>query len=227
MKRLLSKIISSLWKHKIISILILILLALGAFCIFRKPILTSVGNYLVRTDKFTHADVAVVLNSYPLPRLIEASRLYKGKTVDKIVINGNRKSEAKIWLEERGYKPPFPWYNTSMKILELLGVPEEDVILISAEDAYDTVTEAYYVGKELAKMDIKAIAVTTSKFHSRRAGLIWDRIHSKQFKIYVVATQEGFFEPDRWWKDGKQTRILLSEFGAFLFYYWKIVFNRA
>ena len=226
MKGLSNKIILPLWKHKLVSMLFLIVLALGALFIFRTPILASLGNYLVRNDTFTHADASVVLNSYPLPRLIEASRLYNSNKVDKIVINGNRKSEARRWLDERGYKDPIPWHNKQIAILKLLGVPEEDIILISAEDAYDTVTEAYYVGKELAKMGMKTIAVTTSKFHTRRAGYIWDKMHSNQFKIYVVGAQEGFFDPDKWWKDGKQARVLLSEYGAFLFYFWKKVLNR-
>ena len=226
MNRLSTNVNSPLWKRKIVSVPILIVLVLSALFIFRAPILTCLGNCLVRDDKFSHADAAVVLNSYPLPRLIEASRLYKNKKVDKIVINGNRKSEARRWLDERGYKDPIPWYNKRIAVLELLDIPNEDIILISAEDAYDTVSEAYYVGNKLAEMGMKTIAVTTSNFHTRRAGYIWDKMHSKRFKIYVVGAKEGFFEPDGWWEDGKQTRALLSEYGAFLFYFWKALLKR-
>ena len=65
-----------------------------------------------------------------------------------------------------------------MRILELLGVQKEYIATISAEDAYDTVSEAATIGKELGKIGISKIIVTTSKFHIRRAEHI-GKMHSQ------------------------------------------------
>jgi Fe-S oxidoreductase len=45
-------------------------------------------------------------------------------------------------LEKVGFQSCCPWYEDATRILSLLGVPRDKVIYISAEDAYETVTEA-------------------------------------------------------------------------------------
>jgi hypothetical protein len=39
--------------------------------------------------------------------------------------------------------------------------------------------------------------------------------------VYSVPAQKDPFNPNEWWKDGRQIRWVLSEYGAWVYYYWK------
>jgi hypothetical protein len=106
-------------------------------------------------------------------------------------------------------------------VLELLEVPRKDVIPISAEDAYDTVSEAERVGKTLVTEKFRSIMITTSKYHTRRARHIWRRLFGAHLEIRCVGARDDRFSPEGWWKDGRQVRSVLAEYGAWLYYFWK------
>ena len=114
------------------------------------------------------------------PRLIEASKLYGKGHAGKVVINGNRKTHVLRDLEAKGFVKCCPWYENRVRILEILGVPRKDILTISAEDAYDTVSEAKAVGRELIREGYKNIIITTSRSHTRRAGFIWKTMFKDQ-----------------------------------------------
>ena len=73
----------------------------------------------------------------------------------------------------------------------------------------------------LAFSKIKSIIITTSKTHTRRAMHIWKRLYGDRFEFNSVAAKNDPFSPQGWWKDGKQTRWILYEYGSWVFYYWK------
>ena len=186
-------------------------------------ILTGIGNFLVFDQKPVHSDAVVVLNTGMeyYPRLIEAARLFQNGFVRKIVINGNRKTDALRSFEKMGFQPCCPWYEERLRILEMLGVPRKYVILISAEDAYDTVSEATAVGNELIRKGFKRIIVASSKSHTRRANFIWSKMFRNKLSITSVSAKADQYDPQGWWKEGRQIRWVLSEYGAWLFYFWK------
>jgi hypothetical protein len=80
------------------------------------------------------------------PRLIQAAELYREGYAPKVVINGNRKTDVLRELEERGFKRCCPWEEDYVRILGILGVSRDGILPVSAEDAYDTVSEAEAVG---------------------------------------------------------------------------------
>ena len=168
-------------------------------------------------------DAVVVLNTGVeyYPRLIQAADLYRRKLAAHVVINGNRKTETLQNLELQGFQKCCLWYADSIRILAMFGVPEAKIIRISIEDAYDTVSEADAVGRELLKRQWKTVIVTTSKYHTRRARFIWQKMYKDRLAIYMVAAQNDPYDPNNWWKDGRQIRWLLAEYGAWIFYWWK------
>lgn len=198
------------------------------FCVliiwsFSDNILTWVGTLIVKDEKPIYADAVVVLNTgiAYYPRLIEAASLYGQGLVKKVIINGNRKTEILRELEKKGYQPCCAWYEGRIRILELLGVKREDVIAISVEDAYDTISEAKAVGKFLSDRKIKKIIITTSKYHTRRACYIWKSLYKDKLVIKMVAAKRDPYSPKTWWKSGRQIKSVLAEYGAWLYYYWK------
>lgn len=211
-------------KKKRLHIAIAILCLISLLYAGSGRILSSIGWFLVVDEGSVNCDAVVVLNTGVeyYPRLMEAADLYKKGYVKTIVINGDRKTDSLRGLEEMGFESCCPWYEDTFRILELLGVLRTDIMAISAEDAYDTVSEAQLVGKELLQSGIKKIIVTTSKYHTRRAGLIWKRIYKNDLQITVIPAESDPFDPEGWWRSGRQIRWVMAEYGAWVFYLWKI-----
>ncbi len=138
---------------------------------FPKRILTLVGEILIQTEKPVHSDAVVVLYTgiEHCPHLIEAATIFQEGLADKVVINGNRKSKVLTNLEGMGFRRCCPWHEDALRTLQLLGVPRDRVMVISAENAYDTVSEAKAAGKALIEAGVSSIILTTSKYHTRRA----------------------------------------------------------
>jgi len=210
-------------KRKALLFGLIILLFVAVLYVSMGAILTGLGEFLVVDQNPEPSDAVVVLNTGMeyYPRLVEAAKLFQKGFVRKIVINGNRKTDALRSFEEMGFQPCCPWYEERLRILEMLGVPRKNVILISAEDAYDTVSEATAVGNELIRQGLKRIIVATSKSHTRRANFIWIKMFGNKLSITSVSAKADPYDPQVWWKEGRQIRWVLSEYGAWLFYFWK------
>ena len=186
-------------------------------------IMTRLGEFLVLDEEPVPSDAVVVLCTGVeyYPRLIEAAELFRKGFARKVVINGNRKTDVLRSLEEKGFQRCCPWYEESLRILLMFGVPKDQVICISAEDAYDTVSEAEIVGTEILQKEFTKIIITTSKFHTRRARFIWNKRFGDTLSICSVSAKTDPYDPKGWWKEGRQIRWVLAEYGAWIYYWWK------
>ena len=202
---------------------IALLLVAILMIMLHKRVLSAAGNYLIFDERPVHADAVVVLYTGVeyYPRLVEAADLFRKGFADKVVINGNRKTDELRALEAQGFAACCPWYEDYVRILALCGVPRANVIPVSAEDVYDTTSEAEAVGPELLRRGIKRIILTTSKFHTKRAHFIWEKLFGDKLAICSVAAKSDPFNPSGWWNEGRQIRWVLAEYGAWVFYYWK------
>ena len=196
-----------------------------ALVFFSGSILRAVGRLIVVDETPGRSDAVVVLNTGVeyYPRLIQAADLYRRGLAAHIVINGNRKTKTLRNLESQGFQQCCPWYADAVSILAMSGVPEARIIRISNEDVYDTVSEADAVGKELLELQWTAVIITTSKYHTRRARFIWQKMYKDRLALYMVAAQDDPYDPNNWWRDGRQIRWLLAEYGAWIFYWWKAI----
>lgn len=200
----------------------LTVLLLALLVLFHEKILTGAGSFLVKQNIPNKADAAVVLytDTEIYPRLMEAAELYRQGMIAQVVINGNRKDGALRKLENNGYESSCKWYAEELSVLMHEGVPKDHVLAISAEDAFDTISEAEVVGEILVNKGMKDVIIATSKFNSRRAGHIWNTMYENRLRIYVAPARNDTFNPATWWKDSRQTRLVLSEYGAWIYYYW-------
>jgi uncharacterized SAM-binding protein YcdF (DUF218 family) len=205
----------------------ILILVLAFLVVMHAKILTGIGTFLIARDIPTKAEAAVVLNADVdiYPRLLEAADLYNQGEAAKVVINGNRKTDVLRNLESSGYEPPCKWYAEEILVLTHLGVAKDHIMAISAEDAYDTISEAKIVGKILLNNGISDVILTTSKFNSRRARYIWSTMYREKLSISVAPAQNDTFDPAAWWKNGRQIRWVLSEYGAWIYYYWMKIFE--
>jgi len=212
-------------KKKLLHIGLIALAIVILLVIFSKNILITAGRWLVVSDTPSRSDAIVVLNTGVelYPRLIQAAALHNEGYADKIIINGNRKTDILRDLERNGFQGCCIWYEDSIRILILLGVARDKIIPISAEDAYDTVSEAEIVGKAIVEAGIARIILATSKYHTRRARFIWKRMYENQIEVFAVAALSDIYNPQGWWREGKQIRWVLAEYGAWIYYYWKSI----
>ncbi|MDY6844781.1 MAG: YdcF family protein, partial [Thermodesulfobacteriota bacterium] len=147
----------------------------------------------------------------------EAAELVKMGFAKRVVINGDRKSDTLKYLEEKGFEKCCPWYEDLATILSILGISKDRIIWISAEDAYDTITESETVGAALIKRGFSRIIITTSKYHTRRAQYIWEKNFGGVFSICTVAAKKDPYDPQNWWKQKRQIRWVFTEYGAWMF----------
>ena len=194
---------------------------------FSGPLLTCIGKVPVLDEPPTAADAVVVLYTGVeyYPRLIEAARIYNEGHVKKVVINGNRKTDVLRGIEKMGFAPSCHWAEDYVRILELFGVPRSNIITISAENVFDTISEAKAVGSALLARNIHAIILTTSKFHTRRARHIWQAAFKHEIDVTAVAAKSDPYTPSRWWKEGRQIRWVMAEYGAWGYYWWQRMIN--
>ena len=211
--------------RRFFAFILILAVILAALYLLSGPILTLAGRWLVLDEKPVKSDAVVVLYTGVdyYPRLIEAAKLYKSGYAPKVVINDNRKSDTLRELEARGFTMCCPWYEDYVRILGILGVPRKAVVPISAEDVYDTVSEARAVGREMVGRGYETLIVVSSKFHTRRAGFIWRNMFEGRLRICVVAAATDPYDPAGWWKQGRQIRWVLAEYGAWVYYWWKRV----
>jgi uncharacterized SAM-binding protein YcdF (DUF218 family) len=196
-------------------------LALAALLVLgRLWVLPGLGRVLVEDRPPVRADAVVVLatGSEFYPRLMEAARLVREGFAPRLVINGNRKTEALRRLEALGYEPAAPWYENPLRILELLGVERDRVTAVSVEDAYDTISECRGLAPTLQREGIGRVLLVTSRFHTRRASAVWRAVHGDSLEVVTVAARQDPFDPDGWWRHGRQIRWVLAEYGGWLFY---------
>ncbi len=210
-------------KRKVLYFGILLLFVAWFLYLSSSMIMTRLGDFLVLDEEPVPSDAVVVLCSGVeyYPRLIEAAELFRKGFARKVVINGNRKTDVLRSLEKKGFERCCPWYEESLRILLMFGVPKDQVICISAEDAYDTVSEAEIVGREILQKEFTKIIITTSKFHTRRARFIWNKRFGDTLSICSVSAKTDPYNPKGWWKEGRQIRWVLAEYGAWIYYWWK------
>jgi uncharacterized SAM-binding protein YcdF (DUF218 family) len=210
-------------KRKVLYFGILLLFVAWLLYLSSSMIMIRLGDFLVLDEEPVPSDAVVVLCSGVeyYPRLIEAAELFRKGFARKVVINGNRKTDVLRSLEKKGFERCCPWYEESLRILSMFGVPKDQVICISAEDAYDTVSEAEIVGREILQKEFTKIIITTSKFHTRRARFIWNKRFGDTLSICSVSAKTDPYNPKGWWKEGRQIRWVLAEYGAWIYYWWK------
>ncbi|UCG39465.1 MAG: YdcF family protein [bacterium] len=190
----------------------------GAVVLTFLGVTMAVGA-LVRADEPARADAVVVLfhDTEIYLRMTEAARLYREGYVPKVVINGGRVHPVLKEMEAGGFSRDWRWEEEYRDYLRFLGVPLEDVIFIQVEDSFDSWGEATYLGERLRRLGMKDLIITTNKYHSRRAGYVWERLYGGVFGIRVVPVRSEPFSAWSWWREGRQFKWTLYELGSWIF----------
>jgi uncharacterized SAM-binding protein YcdF (DUF218 family) len=204
--------------------LIIVAIALIQLIAYRHRILIAIGTYLVYEQPPQPADVIAIPANWDdtIIRAREGADLYN-KGLAKVVFVP--RMESMEGLEEARKRGIYVPENRDLVIviLEGLGVPLA-AIETSGQEVTDTWEEAQEVSNFVEQKGYTSVLLVTSKYHSRRAYLIFkDALNGKASVISVPSPYDPS-DPEQWWKRSEDCQRVILEYQKMLVYYWRKVF---
>lgn len=92
-------------------------------------------------------------------------------------------------------------------------------------DVNSTEQEARALASCIHNHGWETIAVVTSDYHTRRAGMIWKSMLKKQsspLRVWIHGVPDPEFQPDRWWRNRLYAKTWFYEFTKLL---WTCIFG--
>jgi len=190
-----------------------------------QSILKALGEYLIfQQPAPQQADVIVILANWEdtIIRVRAGADLYKGELAKKIFVPRMQQMRGLEEIKKLGINIPEN-RDLVITILQGLGVPL-DAIVTSAQEVTNTWDEAQEVRNLIEHKGYKSVVLVTSKYHSRRAYLIFkDALKGKATVISVPSSYDSS-DPESWWKRDDDAKKVFMEYQKLLVYYWRKVF---
>jgi uncharacterized SAM-binding protein YcdF (DUF218 family) len=169
------------------------------------------GAYLLISDEPlpTHLDVAVVLQGSILgekARIAGAVRLVQKGIADKILVSVPRES---YWGQAMA--PVAYAYNEKLYGQEMVN---HFVFCETDENVDSTEQESRILFNCIQAQEWRSIAVVTSDYHSRRAGIVWRQMLREKYssaKFWVHGVSDPEFRVSAWWRDRRSVKYWLLE----------------
>jgi uncharacterized SAM-binding protein YcdF (DUF218 family) len=208
----------------------LIFLIIAAIAILQliashQYILKALGEHLIfQQPAPQQADVIVIIANWEdtVIRVRAGADLYKGGVAKAIFVPRMEQMEGLEDIKKLGINIPEN-RDLVITILQGLGVPL-DAIETSAQEVTNTWDEAQETRNLVEQKGYKSVILVTSKYHSRRAYLIFrDALRGKATVISVPSPYDSP-DPESWWKRDKDAKKVLMEYQKLLVYYWRRVF---
>jgi uncharacterized SAM-binding protein YcdF (DUF218 family) len=156
----------------------------------------AVGRWLVVEDPLVKAHAIVVLSGAMPMRAVEAAKLYREGYAPEIWLT--HPAEPAATLGEMGI--PFAaedFYSARVLIHE--GVPA-GAIRVLEPSIVNTSNEIDAIAAALAKEKDRTAIIVTTKAHTRRVRLLWQRLGPGRGSAIVRAASEDPFDPRHWWR---------------------------
>ena len=171
-----------------------------------------IGRVLVREEEPKQADSIVVLLGGTPERIVEAVYLYREGYSEEIIMVETLKEHEDI-LEEEGVEIDIG-EETEYSIAVQMGVPEEAITIIPARTE-STQDEAVAL-RDYLDLDerIGSILLVTSKSHSGRSSMIFNRAFRKldhEVELTSVPSRLDDFDAKRWFTDREEIQEVLAE----------------
>ncbi|RLL46969.1 YdcF family protein [Oceanobacillus piezotolerans] len=179
------------------------------------------GVWLVAEDNIEEVDNAVIvlLMGSVADRALGAADLYEQVEAEQIFIVRSHITGYEE-LQQRGISLTGDADN-SKKVLIETGVPEEDITIVPG-DAQSTKDEAMEIAEFLkGKQDVDTILLVTSKYHSQRSKLIFNKtLKEFDIDIYSVPTPYDPYQARGWYKDREDIQRVATEYLKLAHYFF-------
>ena len=193
----------------------LLLLLILAYA-FRTRILTGIGSYLVVEDELHPAEIIFMLNGDPDSRPFRAAELYQQGLAARIVIpRSENQPTVDLGLVRNET-------DISVDVMEALGVPPEDILVISIPGGVtSTLDEAVVLKDYVLANQVRSVILVTSAFHTRRARWIFERrLEGLPVTLETAAAPQAGFDQTNWWQSENGLITLNNEYVKLIFYSW-------
>jgi uncharacterized SAM-binding protein YcdF (DUF218 family) len=187
---------------KIKHLLRLIFIITGIFClllvgfyVFRVPILSKIGNNLIRQDSLqaNQADALFVLSGGAVERGAEAAKLMAKKSAKIAVCTGKLPYPVVKMLGIDLHEGQLTRY-----MMLKQGTDSTKVVLL--EEGTSTYEEIHAILAYSKKHNYKQIIIVSSNFHTKRIHWLVDKIfHNQAIQVVVRGATAQTFDESRWW----------------------------
>jgi uncharacterized SAM-binding protein YcdF (DUF218 family) len=204
--------------------LIIVAIAIIQLIAYRQRIMVAIGTYLVYEQPSQQADVIAIPANWEdtIIRARGGADLYSKGLAKVIFVPRMEPMEGLEETRKRGIYVPEN-RDLLIIILEGLGVPLA-AIETSTQEVSDTWEEAQEVSNFVEQKGYTSVLLVTSKYHSRRAYLIFrDALKGKASVISVPSPYDPS-NPEQWWERSKDCQSVITEYQKMLVYYWRKVF---
>jgi uncharacterized SAM-binding protein YcdF (DUF218 family) len=204
--------------------LIILAIALIQIIAYRQRIMVAIGTYLVYEQSTQQADVIAIPANWEdtIIRARGGADLFN-KGLAKVVFVP--RMEAMEGLEETRKRGVYVPENRDLliRILEGYGVPLA-AIETSAREVTDTWEEAQEMSTLVEQKGYTSVLLVTSKYHSRRAYLIFKDALKGKASVISVPSPYDPSNPEEWWKRSTDCKRVITEYQKMLVYYWRKIF---
>jgi uncharacterized SAM-binding protein YcdF (DUF218 family) len=104
------------------------------------------------------------------------------------------------------------------------GDREKDEGVLMEKVSRNTLENAFYARDLIVKKDIHSIRLITSRYHMKRATLIFRNLLPKDVAIYPYPVDTKNLK-EKWWNDGGSFRLLFSEFYKYCLFRFFFLFG--
>ena len=200
-------------------IFILILIsACSLLFIFSEPILKHLATGLVVNQPLVKSDAVVALGGGSPSRVLEAIDIYKEGLAGKIIIFRSGKPEGIDYIKSKNidYKENA---DRDAILAEKLGVNQKDIIIFPGR-VYSTKEEAEKLKKFALRKGYKSIIITTSKGHTKRSYLIFNRIFKNSgINLIIKPSSYDSFDPNNLEKNKQHWKNVVLEYQKIIYFY--------
>jgi uncharacterized SAM-binding protein YcdF (DUF218 family) len=170
--------------------------------------LLYLGRWLVVEDPLEKAQAIVVLSGRMPLRAMEAAKLYRQGYAPKVWLTHS--TEPGETLEAMGISyVGEESYN--LRVLMHEGVSANDIRVLEPA-IINTADELAAASTALAEEKGGTVIIVTSKVHTRRVRILWNRLAAGRGRAIVRAASDDPFEPRRWWRTTGDALDVVREF---------------
>ena len=197
--------------------LALFILGLLAGSPFYGPLVLAVpGEYVVTHESPEKADAMIVLGGEVPERALAAADLYRqGLAAMVFVSPGKISARRKQTISELNIELPND-ADLNRRVLIRLGVPPTAIHDI--DEAEGTIGEARALRAIVPRWGIRSVLVVTSKYHTRRAGMIFRWALGDSVRVQAIGSPYDDFQPSRWWQARSDAHYLIIEYQKLLLF---------
>ncbi len=200
--------------------LLILVAVIVAIRILSPYVANGYANWLVVSDEFERADVAVALSGADGERLLAAIELYKEGKVDRILIVGPPVPILKVYT---GGEEGLTQGEAKRRIAVRKGVREEDIMVDLR--ASSTFQEAETVADVAGREGWNAVVIVTSPLHTHRARstfrkVLHDELGESKPSIFMhhLPIGRSSQDPKDWWNREAESIAVATETFKMVFY---------